>query len=197
MTLVQKEVKAVYKWTVKVRPGPTYSYDFRNKTSAQFTEDGWTAYEWTPYFNSDGMYGGTWTVRTKKTLSVSLANANKITIIENFKITWTSGWTRSWIANVSEMTHWNWFYIQGTARGTDLDSTFNLTTNSASDATGTYSETLVLDLVNKTYEASWRWSYSTTLTDAVISTIKNNTWLYVMLYNSNYIRVQGVSITVE
>ena len=45
-----------------------YSYDFRNKTTAQFTADGWTAYEWTPSFNADGIYGSSWTLRNKRNL---------------------------------------------------------------------------------------------------------------------------------
>ena len=191
------KIQRMYVGSNQVRPTYyEYNYDFRNKTSAQFTADGWTAYEWTANFNSDGIYGSSWTLRTKKTLPFSLDKAKKITIIENYKWTWSSAWTRAWIANVSDMTHWNWFYIQGTARGTDLNSTFNQTTNSASSSTWTFKETLVLDLVDKTYQASGHWSYSTTLTDAVISSIKNNTWIYVMLYNSSYIRVQDVSILV-
>ena len=194
MTLREHSLKNAYIGEYK---GLEYSYDFRNKTLAQFTADGWTAYEWTPSFNADGIYGSSWTLRNKITLPLNLSNAKKITIIENYKWTWSSAWTRSWLAVVSDMSHWNGVYLQWTARGIDLDSTFTQITNSASDATWTFTETLVLDLINKTYTASWHWSYTRTLTDAQIASIKSVTWLYVMLYNSNYIRVSNISLTVE
>lgn len=195
------KIQRIYVGSNLVRPNYEFSYDFRNKTLAQIQADWWTSYDKTPSFDANGMYSSSTSssndVRVKRLIPWWLSTAKKITITLNYKWNSTVPWVNFWVNINSDNSSATWTNLQGTYRGVVVDGTTIYSINNASDASWTYSETLVLDLVNKTYTVSWHWSYTRSLTDAQITNLKAKTWLYVYSYRSNYVRVQDVTIKVE
>jgi len=195
-------VKEIYVGTTKVRPSYyEYSYDFRSKTLAQIQADWWTSYDKTPSFDADGMYSSSTSssndVRVKRLIPWWISTAKKITITLNYKWNSTVPWVNFWVNINSDNSSATWVNLQWTYRWVVVDGSTIYSINNASSKAWTYSETLVLDLVNKTYTVSGHWSYTRTLTDAQITNLKAKTWLYVYSYRSNYVRVQDVKIKVE
>lgn len=205
MTLVQKEVKAVYLWTTKVRPTPiySYSYTFKWKTSSQISND-WSTLIGTINTNSDWV---TWTSNSELRIKVdipSLTTAKKITISGTFVVNqnsyngmsfiiWTWSWWGSgfagWNAHGSNFHGISTTYYNGT------DHFWNVV---GYTTIGTYTPTITIDLENKTINETLSWfSNSTnTFTNSDIATIRQFNQLIVYVY-MNKTAVSDVSILIE
>lgn len=171
-----------------------YSYDFRNKTSTQVTNDGWTAARWSINVNSTGLYYSSSLTEIRLNLSqlpTKLSNAKKIT----YYLLWKHG--NSWTADLVYSTcYWaypsasniTWLYNSyGSYNrkqywGTETNFTL---TPTAWDIEYTYT----LDLENKTWLVQYiQWSTSSsslTLTDAQITNIKTNDYIRIVINWSN------------
>jgi hypothetical protein len=178
-----------------------FSYNFRNKTLAQIQTDWWTSYDKTPSFDADGMYSSSTSssndVRVKRIIPWWLSTAKKITITLNYKWNSTVPWVNFWVNINSDNSSATWVSLQWTYRWVVVDGSTIYSINNASSTAWTYSETLVLDLVNKTYTVSGHRSYTRTLTDAQIANLKTKTWLYVYSCKSSSVRVQYVKMAIE
>ena len=191
------KLTGAYIGTQQVRPKTTqftYSYDFKWKTASQITTDGWT-YDNTPSFDSDGMYYSSRATRPRKVLWENLNNAKKVTQTYWFKTNSSSNALRAWVMTVW-LNNCNWFYVESNNnQQIQLDGSA-IVTQSASKSNWTYTETIVFDFENKTYDATGYFTASWSLTDAQITQIKTSTWVqFIVAYS--WMRLQTVSLTID
>lgn len=100
MTLVQKEVKAVYKWTVKVRPvTPSLVYDF-TQSDAWWNANG-CARDSRWFYRTNSWSDG----RIVSPSEVLVATPKKISIVFN-KVYQSSGTALGWKDTVQEWWYW-------------------------------------------------------------------------------------------
>lgn len=178
----------------------TYSYDFRNKSSTDLSNEGWS-YTWTLET------GANWvTAPNKKDIQLyktfDFSNANKITITATAQWStndnvwrhlqfWCGNLTNSLVLMLSAANYptskiylndWTQIYW------TDL---WNI-------GTSTYTSTLEVDLVNKTvkWTIPWLWTSTLTLSDAQVTMIR---WLpYLYFYTTQHtFYIQDISLTIE
>ena len=186
---------SVYK---SYKPIFEYSYDFRNKTQATVEADGWVCTNNTPAFDSNWVWPITWNkdVYLHNDLWSNLNDAKKVTYTVKYVWGDNQGW---WFYSVnnSNNTNSNWFYSQWILRSIFFNASDIWSTNSASDATWTFIETVVLDLVNKTYDLSWHLVYNWTLNDTQISSIKSTTTFFFWVFKSTSARCSEIYIKIE
>ena len=187
-----------------------YSYDFRNKTNSQLQTDWWTLDDSShTAYNSNGVYSTTnVTVRATRSLP-SLVNAKKITFNEVMVVASTSygsgasfrsytGTTATkqkifWIiVNKDQGYNMKWGYVVSSTQNFKQDIT----------TTGTKTNSLVYDLVNKTITYTLDWTtYTGTLTDSNITDIKSNNGVFIYVWQINttttQVYIQSVWILVE
>ena len=175
-----------------------YSYDFRNKSTTNLTNDWWldvsslttwstwiTANSWTPV-----KCNPSW-------LATAMSNASKLILELHASITSTSICS-TWAilcedVNISKQC---WIYFD--------ENTFVVTVNSQKAYETTYSKSTgdktliwVFDFVSKTYSGSYTWgnvTFSWTLTDAQIATVRNLGYIYLPI--KRYAYTQSISVKV-
>ena len=203
MVLVENKLKNAYIGEVY-----EYSYDFRGKSNSQLQADWWTLSDSShTAYNSNGVYCTIDTiVRTSRSLP-SLANAKKITFNEVFVVASTSYGSgasfRSYTDTTSQKRFWivvnkdqgynmKWGYAVSNTNAFKQDIT----------TTGTKTNSLVYDLVNKTITYTLDWTtYTGTLTDSNITDLKSNNGVYTYVWQVNttttQIYIQSIWILVE
>jgi len=189
------KVNKIYVGTQQVRPAYLYKYeyDFRNKTTTNLTNDGWT-YTKTPSIDANGVYYSSWACYLTHSL-VSFNNARKITIDAQFQVWLTSMWS-VWLW--TSINNWenNWFYSDQTpSRQVKLNSA-TITDERTSIQSWTRTIHIEYDLVNKTYLYTWFIEQSWTLTDTQIANIKTNNALRIIVANP-WERFQTIKVLVE
>ena len=200
MTWANAKIKRIYVWTTKVRPVWKYSYDFRNKSTSQITNDWWTYSAWTtPYFESNWVYGDI--VRLAYDISSHISNAKKITI--QFSAWIVSSWW-AWVRLAKTVTSSSRVWLTWPWYNTNSETYMQIydTNNSYSWLSNwTYTFNWVIDLAAKTWSLSitWKTTQTWTLTDTQVSNILNNTTkLFVFTtYNSSSAAVSDLKLTIE
>lgn len=195
------QIQHIYLGTNQIRPkesGLSYSYDFRSKSTATIASD-W--YDWnnTPLFDSSWIYYTTWSSTVRKKNFYSISNANKITLKATFNLTFSESWwfwftIMKWdwssdVGNTWMYFQWDW-WTEATVAGSRKATTSINRTN------WNYTETMIFDLVNKTYNYSWYYSLSWSLTDAEIETIRNCDSVRVYLAAAKF-KMQSISVETE
>lgn len=198
----------VYIWTSGVLKNDyigevyEYSYDFRNKTLSQVQNDWWTFQEWsgTVAFNSNWVYlrSTSYNLRMRN-VKGPWTNANKITMTMTATVwTWSATFKLSTSNNADTNTtsinidsnrnkqeliiYWNWYSFSWLS-------------------SWTYTQKVVLDLVNKTYTLSCTWKSDNTwsITDEQIAWIKANAktvWVYIWKSSTGTV-IRDIKILVE
>lgn len=196
--------------TNQIRPATySYSYDFRNKTTTQVTNDGWSTFNdvrsWSVDSNWVHIVWYPWNL--KKTIGNSyFQNAKKITIESHFNIqTYATNIYITATSGSSSVISNSWSNID--TRQSFRKIIFNwgpVNQTNASIPYWEYDSKVVFDLVNKTATLSLSWYADTTasLTDADITDVKNNvTDLLIWFYNdsnsntASYVR--NILLTIE
>ena len=209
MTLVQKEIKRVFKGTVQVRPTVfEYSYSFNGKSVSTMQNDGWTLSSTSNVnFNGDGIYCTNWhTYKVSPSwLQEALPTANKITLTNIWKKTSTSWWcdcawylywTNSGTNRWEAWIYANYNFYRFMAWGTNKE---NYTGTSSLIPNWTYTLTTIADLNAKTiyFSIPWVKTNTYTLTDAEIENIKTCTNAWLQINQSTYSYINNVYIKVE
>jgi hypothetical protein len=184
-----------------------YSYDFRNKTTTQVTNDWWNTYRDVRSWNVDSNWIHVvwypWYM-WKLIDNSYFQNAKKITLKSYFNIQTYS--YNLFLQNISWSTL-TWY----TGDQIDTRQSFrkifiygswsNVTT---SIPYWVYEDTVVFDLVNKTAKESMTWfsDITASLSDTNISNIRNNMnsisiWFYNDLNSNTASYVRDISLTIE
>lgn len=211
MTLVQSEpkkiyvwndeVKAVYVWTHKVRPAeidPYWTYDFRWKTKAEVTADGWTLQS-QANVNSNWLYSTTWWTNWLALPETVDSNTNKITV--KWWIIYSSGFWLYLVNNSNGSQSWNYIWpwdtynpcIQFYRAGAYTE--YSAVMPSQADEL-----TCVIDLVNERMEASFAglWTtYTQWLNSSQVSGIRSNCKRFRIAFASANDYVQYIKFLVE
>ena len=176
------EVKAVYKWTVKVRPAiQSWSYDFRNKSVATCQTDWWAFPIWTGMsFDSSWMYKNSSGYQLIWHPIDNLSTANEIVITANISCASDKD-IAFWLVRTYTSSSVNSSIFRSTSYYDTKLRFFNsggtTTTFYSWSTMSTWSKTVVvtLNLWNKTVsfsDGSHSWDY--TLTDDQVTDIRNN-----------------------
>ena len=195
--------------TQQVRPYRyEYSYDFRNKTSTQVTNDGWELTRWTLSLNSNGLY---WTSSSWNELYIqlpkmntALANAKKITmtLLGKHWNSWDSGnsfFTAQWkYPNASKRT---WVYCNfGSANQYYYWGSTIYFTHTQSISWGVCEYNYVVDLVWKTATLTFiQWStntYTHSISDSDITNIRANNYIRAAALGTND-AISKINILIE
>ena len=199
------KVNKRYIGTQQVRPYRyEYSYDFRNKTSTQVTNDGWEVTRWSVLLNANGLYSigsmnELFLSNTK--LNTKLANSKKLTL----KLLWVhqSGtWDFSWYYTTTwkypSATKLTWVYYL-TWSSNEYWYWWTKTTFTQT-ATWTYWYTYVVDLELKTAILTFtQWSTNTfthSISDTDIANIRDNNYIRLAVVWSNE-AISKIDILVE
>ena len=179
-----------------------YSYDFRNKSLSQVQNDWWTLQEW----SGAVAFNANWVYLSSKSYNLRMwnvkwpwTNANKI-IMTMTATVWT--WSATFKLSTSDNADTN-------TTGINIDSNWNKqvlaiywTSYTFSWLSSwTYTQKVVLDLLNKTYTLSCTWKTDNTwsITDAQIAWIKANSktvWVYIWSGSTGTV-IRDISILVE
>lgn len=179
-----------------------FNYNFRGSSSTIVTNDGWTI-SWIVGFDVNWLYKNTsGNVALLKSLSSTeksfLSSASKLTISMDSIIYGAS--TFSIHLTDSSATYLTWFELDQN-RNTYRVALWWTDYNYSGLSAGTYSTTLVADLVNKTYTLSSTGTSDKTgtISDAEISYIKSRDVIriYIKSVTSNNTRIKDISITIE
>lgn len=200
-------ISRVFLWDAQVRPSKCeYSYDFRNKSATDLSNDWWTVVAWTLETSA---YWITSPVGRDVHIwksGLDLSNANKITII--FTSVWdrddgTGSYTQFWLMDTNFTFQNDTTLVLSSGYTT---SKVNIVVGwTATDGTSiwniwqsTYASTFEVDLVNKTltWTVPWLWVSTLSLTDAQVTTIRwlTNIWGYTTQHT---FYIQDMSITIE
>lgn len=196
-----KRIMMWQNWVEKqVRPYKyEYSYDFRNKTTTQLANDWFLNVSWLTT-GSSGITATNWTAVQCQIswLATAMSKAKKLTLELKTYITNTSAIT-SWLLLVKDTNNSNniWFYYDQTYFAITANSS-EIYKPSHTKSTGDKTITCVFDFVNKTYSWNYVWgngAFSWTLTDAQISAVRNNWYIYMPVQWTSYI--QTINVLVE
>jgi len=197
----EKELKNAYIGEVY-----EYSYDFRDKSTTQLTNDWWSVLWWTLETGSSWI-----TSPTGKDVtlwhSVDLSTAKKITIdtsiVRNRDDAYSGRGMWFWVTLNS--SNWCWFRVYNSWWNYRWIRTVTVIwwteyewTNTGNIWTSSYNPKFIIDLENKTltWEISWYSNSTYTLSDAQITSIRSMPYLTVYATQHNFY-IQNVSITVE
>ena len=187
---------AIYMWRGQTY---NYSYDFRNKTTTNLTNDWWLNVS-SLTTGSSGIMASSWTAVNKNVswLSSIMNTAKKLTLELQTVITNVDNST-SWLLLMEDLNYSKqcWFYYDTIY--------FDVAINSAdvyrvwhNKANWNKTITCEYDFVNKTYSGNYVWgngTFSGTLTDAQIAWARNLGYIYMPIEWGSYI--QTINITVE
>lgn len=196
----EKELKNAYIGEVY-----EYSYDFRNKSSIILTNDWWTQQSWNIAFNSDGIYltSSSQNLILSRNLGASLSSAKKIKITQYSKesSTWSTIVALSTWATISQANTWTWPIMDINGGYQQYDIYWSVT-NATTISSGTYTQSLTLDLVNKTavLSCTWKTDQTITITDTQITNILTNSEyliLYIWSGSWTWTVVWDISLTIE
>ena len=204
------KVNKIYVWSTKVRPALLYqySYDFRNKTTTQVTNDWWSTFgdvrSWSVDSNWVHIVWYSWNL-IKTIWNSYFQNARKITIESHTNIQTYAAFNSICGISGSSITNYSWCNID--TRQSFRKINFNWASVNQTNASipyWQYDTKVVFDLVNKTATFSLSWYADTTasLTDAAITAVKNNvTSLQIWFYNNSNSNtasyVRNISLTIE
>jgi len=192
----------VYIWTNTYE----YSYDFRNKTQAQITADGWEIKAGSVSFSSDWMRLMGYPCRIKKSwISDIMRSANKITqtfsfLCQGYAIMYAI--TQDVTSSSAPNPTWTYLDSRVGTRGLYYGGSNQ---EASWFSAWTYTSTVVVDLENKTASLSIP-SYADvtkTLTDADVTNIRNNTnciCIYGYQHDSDsskILRISTLSLIIE
>ena len=172
-----------------------YSYDFRNKTTANLTADWFSVYEWTWKVNSSWLSSNSSNARVIVNKSIqSLLNATKLTITQLCILSNGSVWIR---LNWTWRTYATWMYM-GTTENYQTLAIAGTANNYSWMSAWTYTQTAIFDFVNKTATLSctWKSDHTETMTDTQINNIKNNINNIEFYIDRNSSYIQTVNIIV-
>lgn len=157
-----------------------FSYDFRNKTATDLSNDWWTNTSWV-MVNSYGVTNSSWK-EILLTIPQSLANANKITFESQYYDSWGSAvWTAwAWIWDMLFQYIDNSNFVVNAPR-------WEIVRTSYSHSVWYKTYKSELDLVNKTWVFSWDYSWTSTLTDSDVTALRNANQLRVVIQQNYYV----------
>lgn len=174
-----------------------YSYDFTKGSISDLTNQWWT---WlsncsinTTYWLTSSTSWDTPLLSQPKLTSV-LSSAKKIKIAYTCYKWTTWNTTQRWFWFLSNWTNDVWIYWDGSAIQLRLWWTLYVNTTS-SQSVGTYNFSLDIDLTTKKAVYSWITSWTYTITDSDIATIRTGDTLRIAVSSNSYIK--NVSILVE
>ena len=177
-----------------------YSYDFRNKTTTQLTNDWWTIQSWSIWINSGWIYvSSAWNpIVLNTTPIVSLSEAKKVTITEVG--TWSNAWASYiWFAT-STWRWWSGWIFAGTTLDTNSGVygwSCNSTVKTASWISWwTYTIKVTLDLESKTMWVSCTGKSDLTqaLSDADVSVFRSMpyVWFNIWWWSGTWTKIQSI-----
>lgn len=200
----------VYIWDTELKnayigeyTGFEYSYDFRGKTSSQVISDWWSYWASTTWIGCDSnwLY---WTSNGSRLIMYTdfdMRNASKITLEAQVK-TETDYDLNFWLCSSIQRTNWTFIY-QCRYNNDDVAVWWlEVVTPNWNDYNWTYAWKYVIDLDAKTYSITrtmgWLTWYSWSITDTMVSNIRNNP-MYLMVLSSakTWCRMQKVSVLIE
>lgn len=175
-----------------------YSYDFRNKTTTQLANDGWTNVS-SATVNSNWITFSSWTAIFNQLswLSSRMATANRLVLTYTM---WYASSSNA-VAGLTLMNNNNdnsgqtWWYLN--------QSAYEVLINNSSLLVGSHwtlswdlTNTFNYDLVNKQCSITFQWLYNNTvsITDAQISWIRNLAYIRCPIAT---MYLKKISITIE
>lgn len=199
----------VYIWTNSLKNAYIgevyeYSYDFRNKTASQVTNDWWILSRGSLQINTNGLYssGSVNEINLlSNKLNTVLATAKKIT----YHVLWRHG---SWTADLNcQITTWlypnqsksTWVYNSYSSYNS-YTYWWTSTSFTHTPTTWVLEYTYELDLVAKTMTLTYQqWSssiFTNTMSDTAITNIRTNNYIRLILNWSNE-AISKIDILVE
>lgn len=187
----------IYMW--REMPIFTYSYDFTTWSVADLQSKWWTVPAWSTV-NSNWYYNSSRNRNFMTLSSADLSTAASSAVKLVMSYTWTATWNHQRSLNITttwtETTFFYWDWIAHTwwnQAGFVWVSMFSEST--AYWTNWTYTNTMTVDLTNKTWEiemtdhATLTW----TLTDSQITTFRTSNWISV--YWERYAYIESFNIT--
>lgn len=199
---VETPIKNMYIWEY-IEPIFNYSYDFRNKTTTQLTNDGWTNTSWLTTW-ANWITASSWTAIFNQVswLWTAMTNATKLKL----ECVIYEGW--SYVSSVAwlTLTTWTdgntqtWFWTDNTGYGIICGSwtqyTFDSSTvyNSSGERTLTTEFDFVSKTVNIDFPSVYSWVWALSITDATIAVARTNNSVRIPLERDRYIKTISVTV---
>ena len=201
------KVKRIYQWTNLVRPVWKYSYDFRNKSTTNLTNDWWTLPTWAGC-DSNGYYTPAADRIAKLTLPASaqtrLANASKVSLTSQVKT--TNDFLHSVYIWKENFNHWFGNYMEySTVSSSSLFTQQTGVINASNlivwtwSPSGVITATLTIDFDNLTWNWNCAWNTNNgTITQAIADYSRQNTTIWTKLFDSwsLWARLQKIDLTI-
>ena len=178
-----------------------YSYDFTTGSTADLSSKWWTVPAGS-VVDSNGYYNSSrnWNAMTYTSTDISNAAQNAKSVV--LELTWSAGsWHQERVLTINGSSECIVLYWNGMAEDWGNQALFGgvslLRESTAYGQSWTYTTTLTVDLVNKTWEyvSTGHNTLTWTVTDAAITTFRGGNAIHVYWESSAYIRNINVRIT--
>lgn len=194
----------VYVWTNTMKNayigeyGWKYTYDFRNKTVQNLTDDWWT-YVSSATVNANWITFSSWNAifNQPSWLQAKMANAERLVLVYTMSYNgWygsTAGLTLS--ANSGQNTWETWLFLDHLYYAASINNS-SLVQNSHWSLSWDFTNTVDYDFVNKKCSVSFPWIYTNTfsITDSQISGTRNLAYIRCPV-SLSYIKTISVEVS--